>query len=122
MESEEITSSRLADLLEVQRSGLSHILSGRNNPGFDFINKLLITFPELNSQWLITGKGQMYNDSQPTLFSQDKEITKVPPPSQPPENRIKESSPTIVPKKRVLKRVLLFFSDGSFEEYENNDL
>jgi len=41
LELEQLTPSRLADILGVQRSGLSHILSGRNKPGYEFIHKLL---------------------------------------------------------------------------------
>lgn len=54
-----LSSSRLADMLGVQRSGISHILSGRNNPSYDFLVKLLEEFPEINANWLLTGQGGM---------------------------------------------------------------
>lgn len=59
---ENLTPSALADKLGVQRSGLSHILSGRNKPGYDFIKKILTNFPEINSEWLLLGKGKPYKD------------------------------------------------------------
>ena len=62
LELENLTPARLADTLGVQRSGLSHILSGRNKPGFDFITKLLTKFPHINSEWLIMGKGKPYKE------------------------------------------------------------
>ena len=62
LELENITPARLADTLGVQRSGLSHILSGRNKPGFEFITKLLTKFPHINSEWLIMGKGKPYKE------------------------------------------------------------
>ncbi len=52
-----ITATQFADELNVQRSGISHILSGRNNPSLDFIIKIKETYPEFNLDWLITGKG-----------------------------------------------------------------
>jgi len=52
--------SRLADKLGVQRSGISHIMSGRNKPGYDFLTGLLDIFPDIDANWLLTGKGDMY--------------------------------------------------------------
>lgn len=60
---ENLTPARLADILGIQRSGLSHILSGRNKPGYDFILKLCTNFPDLNANWFITGKGKPYKDA-----------------------------------------------------------
>ncbi len=57
---ENLTPARLADILGVQRSGMSHILSGRNKPGYDFILKMCLKFPDLNANWFITGKGKPY--------------------------------------------------------------
>src|SRR5574344_836187 len=63
LEVEQLSPAKLADIIGIQRSGLSHILSGRNKPGFDFIQKLLIKFPALNAEWLITGRGKIYKES-----------------------------------------------------------
>ena len=57
---ENLSPARLADILGVQRSGMSHLLSGRNKPGYDFILKLCTKFPDLNANWFITGKGKPY--------------------------------------------------------------
>lgn len=62
LELENITPARLADTLGVQRSGISHILSGRNKPGYDFIIKLLSKFPHINSEWLLMGNGKPYKE------------------------------------------------------------
>ncbi len=59
---ENISPSKFAEILGIQRSGISHILSGRNNPSFDFIQRMLANFPNLNAQWLITGRGKPYLD------------------------------------------------------------
>jgi transcriptional regulator with XRE-family HTH domain len=54
-----ISPSRLADRMGIQRSGISHIMSGRNKPGFDFLTSLIDLFPDIDANWLLTGKGDM---------------------------------------------------------------
>jgi len=54
-----ISSTRFADEIGVQRSSVSHILSGRNKPSYDFIIKILEKYPSINPLWLLTGKGTM---------------------------------------------------------------
>ena len=68
---EGLSPSQFADKLGVQRSGVSHLLSGRNKPSFEFINKMLVAFPKINPDWLITGNGKAYRDlpSQPAASS-----------------------------------------------------
>jgi len=59
---EGLSPSQFADKLGVQRSGVSHLLSGRNKPSFEFISKMLATYPRLNPDWLIMGTGKAYRD------------------------------------------------------------
>lgn len=54
-----LTSSEFADEIDVQRSNISHITSGRNKPSLDFIIKIKERFPDLDWDWLIAGKGEM---------------------------------------------------------------
>ena len=58
---EQLTPSKFADIIGVQRSSVSHVISGRNKPSFDFIQKTLTAFPGLNAEWLILGKGTLYD-------------------------------------------------------------
>lgn len=51
-----LTAAQFADHLDVQRSGISHLLSGRNKPSLDFIMKLKEKFPEFNLDWIVLGK------------------------------------------------------------------
>lgn len=60
MSAEKLTSAKLAEILQIQPSSISHLLSGRNKPGFEFISKLMLMFPELNPDWFINGQGDMY--------------------------------------------------------------
>jgi transcriptional regulator with XRE-family HTH domain len=53
-----LTPQEFCEKMEIQRSSLSHLLSGRNKPGFDFLEKLLVQFPHINMEWLIHGIGE----------------------------------------------------------------
>jgi len=57
---EQISPSKFADVIGVQRSSVSHVISGRNNPSYDFLQKTLKAFPGLNASWLMLGEGTMY--------------------------------------------------------------
>lgn len=57
---EQLSPSKFADLIGVQRSSISHVISGRNKPSFDFLQKTLKAFPGLNASWLLMGEGSMY--------------------------------------------------------------
>lgn len=63
LSAEDITQSQFADKLEVARASVSHILAGRNKPGWDFIQSLLANYPNLNIEWLLSGKGKMYKQA-----------------------------------------------------------
>ena len=52
--------SSFAEKIGVQRSSISHVLSGRNKPSLDFVMKVLKAYPEVNIYWLINGKGELF--------------------------------------------------------------
>lgn len=134
LQMENLTPAKLADTMGVQRGGLSHLLSGRNKPSFDFITRLLELYPDLNFDWLLLGKGKPFkNDStQPAIQNQPiephssifpefsfeperkelptetKEITEEIPIPEPLENRVSYS--------RTITRLTIFYSDGTYEE------
>ena len=62
-----LSNAEFANRLEIQKSTVSHLLSGRNKPGFDFLNKLIKVFPDINLRWLITGEGEPFAGITPTL-------------------------------------------------------
>ena len=77
---ENISQSQFADTIDVARASVSHILAGRNKPGWDFLNNMLKHYPNLNIEWLLNGTGKMYKSAarettvkqepaQPDLFS-----------------------------------------------------
>jgi transcriptional regulator with XRE-family HTH domain len=77
-----LTASQLADKTGIQRASVSHILSGRNKPSLEVLQKIYEAFPELDIKWLMTGAGeepvtppQDSTDVQHTLFAQAAEPT-----------------------------------------------
>jgi transcriptional regulator with XRE-family HTH domain len=68
--SEGLNSSAFADSIGVQRSSISHILSGRNKPSIDFLEKILSSYPKYNAEWLIMGTGDISKSpKQASLFN-----------------------------------------------------
>ncbi|MFP3831551.1 helix-turn-helix transcriptional regulator [Chryseobacterium sp. SIMBA_028] len=62
-----LTPSEFADEIDVQRSSISHITSGRNKPSLEFIIKIKSRFPELLWDWLVTGEGEMLKSELPEV-------------------------------------------------------
>ena len=76
----ELSSSEFADEIGVQRSNISHVLSGRNKPSLDFLMKIKDRFPEIQWEWLIEGKGTMVfseNEAASTPSSYSLEESKI---------------------------------------------
>ena len=101
----QLTASLFADKIGVQRSSISHILSGRNKPSLDFILKVTNTFTDVDIYWLLNGKGEFPKEQGPTnkVFS-------------PNESSIIETSNSKSSKK--MNRIVVFYEDGTFEEYK----
>jgi len=123
---EDLSSSQFADKIGVQRSSVSHVLSGRNKPGFDFINKILESFPGINAEWLITGYGEMYKQRAPAADLFDGPFSETSPAKDEEKLRPKVDSPQIsvnneepvVPKQREVERIMVFYTDNTFREYK----
>ena len=132
------TPSYFADEIGVQRSSISHILSGRNRPSFDIIQKIIRRFPELGYEWIMEEEAQ-YAPAQPANryptqltpvvshsknqeFSGQRSATATNgsfrsarqevQPDVEPDDATSEPSPS-----RKVERILMFYSDGSFQEY-----
>lgn len=68
-----LTAAQFADEIGVQKSSISHIISGRNNASLDFIQKVLLCYPEVNMEWLMFGKGPLFKGSESSLNSNNDE-------------------------------------------------
>ena len=105
----DISASTLADRINVQRSSISHLLSGRNKPSLEFVLKVIKTFPEVNLYWLLNGKGTF-----PSHFSGQPKTTSPTPNIAPAQ---KEESTTDKSKEKTIDKIIIFYSDGSFKSY-----
>ena len=132
------SASSFAQKIEVQRSSISHILSGRNKPSLDFVLKILDAYPEVELYWLLNGKGQFpkssdvekNNSTLPTsknesdLFSSTQEEKKI----ASPQNLNSTSTSSEIENLNHLKnssgkqieRIIIFYKDGSFSNFENS--
>ena len=66
MEHYEETPAGFAEKIGVNRSNLTHVFSGRNQPSLEFAKKVLVAFPEVSTEWLIMGVGKMIKDPDET--------------------------------------------------------
>jgi transcriptional regulator with XRE-family HTH domain len=130
LKNENKTSAQFAEEIGVQPSGISHIISGRNNPSLDFVIKMLEKYSFLSADWLIFGKGTMYKEprmadlfssmdlnaavkSKDEMVIMDKKITEG---IHGQENETFASA--ISEKEDVnVKKIVWFYENGSFEEF-----
>lgn len=120
-----LSSTEFAKMIGVQPSTISHILSGRNKPGFDFIQSLLTRFTDVNATWLITGHGPMYTrdisaeTAIPGPVQESGLFSRAPAPSAPPATArpVSEDRLTEKTKERKVSRVVLYYDDKTYEEF-----
>ncbi len=118
-----LTAARFAELIQVNASAMSHILNGRNKPGFDVLEKIIQAFPDVNLNWLISGQGNIYNSvpQNTNLSEKDKQenMPSIPPAFQPLQRNNPSSVLSLENVPQKIKRIILFFDNGTFEIYEN---
>ena len=114
MKENELTASSFADKIGVQRSSISHILSGRNKPSLDFIAKIEANFNEVSFHWLLTGEELPIPSptASPQLSVASKPTTQDTPSA--PEHQSMHSS------SKQLVDLIYVFSDGSFQRFHAN--
>lgn len=121
-----LSPAQFADIIGVQRSSISHLISGRNKPSLEFIQKILKTFPEINTDWMISGKGPLMNqedkinaeESQPLDLFLTNQVTKekIAEPRKPePEKGQKKK--WIDSEGKKIEKIVYFFKDNTFREY-----
>jgi transcriptional regulator with XRE-family HTH domain len=121
-----MTATRFADEIGVQKSGISHIMSGRNQPSYDFIMKTIKKFPKINVEWFMLGKGEMFIENT-TGSSLQKEIPfvqvaeKIPSESHiDSQSRIEEEDNALygITNVNTIKHIVIFYKNGTFELYK----
>lgn len=125
------TSAQFAEEINVQPSGISHILSGRNKPSLDFVIKMLEKYSFLSTEWLMFGKGLMYKEPRMADLFADVEIIQTDKSldiasdtpgkknidgTQKSENQEVISDKSHTDHSEAVK-IVWFYADASFEEF-----
>lgn len=139
-----LSASTFSEKISVQRSSLSHLLSGRNKPSLDFILKIVEVFPEVDLYWLLFNKGEFPKSAitsatmptpvaitPPTLFENPlvednpKPLLPLPSNSDPEpvfntEENTEKIPNTIVPinTNNTIEKIVIFYKDGTFKDYD----
>ena len=103
------SASSFAEKIGVQRSSISHILSGRNKPSLDFILKILSTFPEVDLYWLFNGKGEFPAKAK----KEDVKQNVITPIAK--HNKLLAE----IKKDKTIESIVILYSDGSFKNFKN---
>ena len=121
------SSAQFAEEIGVQPSGISHILSGRNNPSLDFVLKMLEKYKYLSTEWLLFGKGDMYRDSaMRNLFELNNEPSLPPKENAGTEKAVSEPSDSndnqvtdqeLPSGKQKIEKIVWFFRNNTFREF-----
>jgi transcriptional regulator with XRE-family HTH domain len=96
--------SSFAEKIGVQRSSISHVLSGRNKPSLDFVMKVLKAYPDVNMYWLLNGKGNFPPEEQPVIEN---------------ESSVGHNKQIFNKASTEIERIVIFYKDGSFKSFEN---
>ena len=114
LEHYELGISSFADKIGIQRSSMSHILSGRNRPSLDFVMKVIKTFPEVNLYWLLNGKGS-FPDERTEMAAP----SSLPLPGKTASGKGFQDIGTTLSShpNRELSKIVLFYTDGTFETF-----
>jgi transcriptional regulator with XRE-family HTH domain len=129
-----LSASAFADKISVQRSSLSHLLSGRNKPSLDFIIKVIEVFPEVDLYWFLNGKGtfpksdmhsaagftpttkQANPQSTETTIESSLDLFSTAAFPDMKNSKPKEIIPTI---QQNIERIVIFYTDGTFKNYQS---
>ncbi len=135
IEDKNLSPSAFADEVGLNRAVVSHILHGRNKPGLENLQKMLVTYPDINPGWLISGNGSMYlngsgDPKTPTLFDEDDENTANSSDKTEYSREIDSKPISTTPKQTVsqqvsiktltsvkVKKIAVFYSDNTYEEF-----
>lgn len=116
----QLNAAKFADRIGVQRSNLSHVLTGRNKPGLDFIEKVLLEFPDIDANWLISGNKQSRVELKQSVTNENllEKQTEAGVVSEKREDQLKTSMIHSDKSTAKVDKIIVFYSDNSFEEFK----
>jgi transcriptional regulator with XRE-family HTH domain len=104
-----LSASAFAELIQVQKSSISHVLSGRNKPSLDFILKLNAAFPDLSLYWLLNGAGEMISITPTPISSAPTSKTNI--------QQTEAKNEPEADSSKAIDRIVIFYKDGTFGSY-----
>lgn len=119
----QLSAAGFASKIGVQRSAMSHILSGRNKPSLEFLMKIYEAFDEVGLDWLVLGTRSTTPPKQDqdlfpsleeekdhsTISQETVSISKKTEIENPFSNQSEESESP--------KEIIYLYNDGSFERF-----
>ncbi|MEO0060054.1 MAG: hypothetical protein RLZZ312_1701 [Bacteroidota bacterium] len=135
-----LNASAFADKIGVQRSSISHLLSGRNKPSLDFIMKILEVFPDINLYWILEGKQEFLKSDQKNKIEIVQKPLDLPPTKviKEEEQKIEENlfsetnvfvqkanenltaeaqTKKIFGENSEIYKIVIFYNDGTFDDF-----
>lgn len=139
LSAENISQAQFADTIEVARASVSHVIAGRNKPGYDFIKSISEHYPKLSLDWLINGKGKMYREQpghsappQEQASAKESYSDELFGPEEPEIHDTHEGLPAnsassteskssyqdtkVIKNQRAITKVVIFFDDNTYQE------
>ena len=116
-----VSASSFAETIDVPRSSISHILSGRNKPSLDFVLKTIETYQEVDLYWLLKGIGHFPKSNTSPSMIKSEPIKKNTSEIKKEEIPTLESPTLFNQNDSIVEKVFVFYKDGTFKEYKNRD-
>lgn len=131
MKLNQLSASAFAEEIGVQRSSISHVLSGRNKPSLEFIQKVLNRFPKVDANWLINGstnmqqksikgEGEDLNDREQTQEIKEDHEKQQQAKESLTENIVRSEDPATYGVRKEIERIVVFYSDQTFKEFKSS--
>ncbi len=118
LQQKKLTPSQFADAIGIQRSGMSHLLSGRNNPSLEFVLKTLKTFPDIEPVWLLFGRNEIHSIPPMKPVDELLDLRVEEETNYSPEAQHMVSKHIEPAAQKTIERIVVFYSDKSFATYQ----
>ncbi|MBV1924108.1 MAG: helix-turn-helix domain-containing protein [Flavobacteriaceae bacterium] len=109
-----LSATSFSEKMAVNRSTISHLLSGRNKPSLEFVMKILSNFPEVELYWLLNGKGTF-----PLNLKSSKVETEIQPSEKTDNNIVASINLDKNTSDSEIDKIVIFYKDGTFKAYKN---